>query len=183
LRLAVLTVAGAGRLTVSEPFGSALSVTAWTADETPVLYDLREGCRLEADDLAGVIGVGRLPLPEAVRLLGGRLPAVAADRVEAVEDGRLLVGGEGWACRVSVAPDPWRVMMVEEVTVGDRRGWRLRLDDHTSSLPGFVRVDRSDGRWAELQLVRLQWNEATELPPLPDLPECGRIEAGPTTAR
>jgi hypothetical protein len=39
-------------------------------------------------------------------------------------------------------------------------------------VPGFIRVKNADGRWAELDLVRLEWNAGRELPPNPDLPIC-----------
>jgi hypothetical protein len=101
----------------------------------------------------------------------GRLPAANGDRVTAGEDGQILVEGRGWAARVTVAPDPWRVISVEEI--GDRKGrWSLELDDHTLSVPGRVRVENRDGRWAELELVRLEWNQGGDLPALPALQPC-----------
>jgi len=51
-----------------------------------------------------------------VRLLGGRLPAVRSDRIVESADGRLDVIGPGWRALVTVAPDPWRVTSVDEVT-------------------------------------------------------------------
>ena len=48
----------------------------------------------------------------------------------------------------------------------------IELGDHTLSIPGFVRVENPNGRWAELRLVRLEWNEGEEMPPLPGLPLC-----------
>jgi hypothetical protein len=39
-------------------------------------------------------------------------------------------------------------------------------------VPGVVHVRRKKGSWAELELVRLEWNAANELPPLPEMPEC-----------
>jgi hypothetical protein len=171
LRMALLTSGEEGRLTVSEPFGSAVSLTAWTGSKPPTFFDLRERCRLDAADLEMVLGVGAMPPPQAVRLLGGRLPAANGDRVTAGEDGQILVEGRGWAARVTVAPDPWRVISVEEI--GDRKGrWSLELDDHTLSVPGRVRVENRDGRWAELELVRLEWNQGGDLPALPALQPC-----------
>jgi hypothetical protein len=172
LRMAVLTSGDEGRLTISEPFGSAVSLTSWTASQPPTFFDLRKGCRLESSDLERVLGVAAMPLPQAVRLLVGRLPATSEDRVTAREDGRILVEGRDWAAVVDVAADPYRVVSVEEDGSRDR-GWRFRLRDHSLSVPGFMRVENADGRWAELDLVRLEWSERGELPPRPDLPPCG----------
>ncbi len=178
LRLAVLTLGGAGRLSISEPFGSALSVTAWTAGSAPELYDLQNGCRLAATDLSTVLGAGRLPMPQAVRLLAGRLPALPEDEVEIVAN-RLLVRGQGWACTVQAEPDPWRVVAVEELVLSPSRpGWRLELAEHTRSLPGFIRIEHPQSRWAELTLVRLQWDSADQLPALPELPPCDSAGSG-----
>jgi hypothetical protein len=173
LRLSVLTVADAGRVTISEPFGSAVSLTAWQGQRMPVVFDLRERCRFTTTNLSGVLGVSNLPLPQAIRILGGRLPAVEGDRVEVREDGRLRVEGPAWSGLVSVMPEPWRVVAVEDVTEGEGSGWRVELRDHTVSIPGWLRVNGADGRWAELELVRLQWNTATELPQLPNMEPCG----------
>jgi hypothetical protein len=171
LRMAVLTSGDDGRLTVSEPFGSAVSLTAWTGSQPPTFFDLREGCRLETSDLERALGVAAMPLPQAVRLLVGRLPATSDDRVSPREDGRILVEGRRWAALVKVAADPFRVMSVEEA--GSReKGWSFELRDHSLSVPGFVKVKNSDGRWAELDLVRLEWSERGELPPRPELPPC-----------
>jgi hypothetical protein len=169
--MALLTSGERGRLTVSEPFGSAVSLTAWTGSNPPTFYDLRKRCRLDAADLEMVLGVGAVPPLQAVRLLVGRLPAASDDRVTAGEDGQILVEGRGWAARVTVASDPWRVISVEEI--GDREGrWSLELDDHTLSVPGRVRVENRDGRWAELELVRLEWSQGGDLPALPALQPC-----------
>lgn len=171
LRLAVRTSGLQGRLTVSEPFGSAVSITSWEGSEPPTFFDLREGCRLEASDLSQVLGIGILPLPQAVRLLGGRLPTAEGDRISLREDGLLLIEGPGWAAVVTVMPEPWRVVSVEEMGSG-RSGWSLKLSDHTSSVPGFVRVEQRGGRWAELDLISLEWKEGDTLPDLPELPDC-----------
>lgn len=171
LRLAVMMSGDDGRLTVSEPFGSAVSLLSWTGARPPTFYDLKEGCRLEAADLEQALGVAAMPLPQAVRLLVGRLPAADGDEVSQSPDGRLLVTGRGWSALVTVAPEPWRVLAVED---GDPRGarWRLSLSDHTDWLPGQIRVQKVGGRWAELELVRLEWTQQEQLPPLPDLPLC-----------
>lgn len=174
LRLAVSAAGGAGRMTVSEPFGAAVSITSWATDEPSSFYDLREGCRLGATDVSAVFGVAAMPMPEAVRLLGGRLPAVGADRIlTRGDDGLVEISGSGWRVRVAVAPSPWRVTSVEEVTRGGEPGWRIRLDDHSGSVPGTIRIDGPDRGWAELELIRLQWDTGLDLAPLPDLPACG----------
>jgi hypothetical protein len=176
--LSVLTAAGSGRITISEPFGSAMSLTAWTGQSTPEVFDLRERCRFTTEDLSGVLGVGNLPLPQSVLLLGGRLPSLAGDRIELTDDGRLRVVGRSWEGVITIEPEPWRVTAVEDVPADGSSGWRARLTDHTSSVPGKVRVTGVDGRWAELELVRLEWNVNEELPPVPELPLCGDRVAG-----
>ena len=169
--MSVLTSGTSGRLTISEPFGSAVSLTSWSGSQQPAFFDLREGCRIQAVDLEDVLGVAAMPLPQAVRLFGGRLPAAGDDRVAPREDGRILVEGRRWAALVTVAADPWRVVLVEEV--GDRRkGWRIELSHHIQGVPGILRVENADGRWAELDLMRLEWNAGGDLPPLPNLPLC-----------
>lgn len=171
LRMSVLTSGEHGRLTVSEPFGAAVSLTAWTGSEPPTLFDLRKGCRVETADFERALGVAAMPLPQAVRLLSGRLPAIADDWVTARGDGLILVEGQRWAALVSVAADPYRVVSVEQAGQRDG-GWRLELDDHSLSVPGFIRVRNTDGRWIELDLVRLEWSQSNELPPCPELPLC-----------
>jgi hypothetical protein len=172
LRLSVLTKGADGRMTISEPFGSAASITAWRDGQTPELLDLRRGCRLEVGDVSAVIGVARLPLPQAVRLLGGRLPVLGGDRIEASSGGWVQIRGDGWSCRARVAAGPWRVVEVDGPLETEAPTWRLRLSHHTSSVPGSIRLDRSDGDWAELELVRLEWNSVKQLPELPKLPVC-----------
>lgn len=171
LRLAVMMSGEDGRLTVSEPFGSAVSLLAWEDLQPPTFYDLKEGCRVEAANLEQALGVAAMPLPQAVRLMVGRLPAIAGDEVSENPDGRLLVSGRGWTALVSVAPDPWRVVAVEDGNP-DVAGWKISLDDHNGSLPGQIRVKKTGGRWAELDLVRLEWSPSAQLPALPDLPLC-----------
>ena len=171
LRMSVLTSAEDGRLTVSEPFGAAVSLTSWSGGQRPTFFDLREGCQIQATDLEQALGVAAMPLPQAVRLFVGRLPATGDDWIAAREDGRILVEGLRWAALVTVAADPWRVVSVEQV-VAQGRGWRFELSDHTLSVPGFIRVENADGRWAELELVRLEWSKGGQLPPIPDLPYC-----------
>ena len=171
LRMSMLTSGEEGRLTISRPFGGAVSITAWRGTEPPSLLDLREGCRLQTSDLEQALGVAAMPLPQAVRLLSGRLPALPDDWISLHEDGQILIEGLGWAALVRVAANPIRVVSVEEVG-GPGQGWRVELGEHTLSIPGYVRVENPNGRWVELRLVRLEWNEVEELPSLPDLPPC-----------
>jgi len=172
LRLAVLTAGQEGRMTVSEPFGAALSISAWDESGSSVFLDLQAGCRLDSADVSSVFRLDFVPLPEVALLLGGRLPALSGDSVQPTADGRLLISGQGWACLVSVEPDPWRVVAVEETTGTRARGWRLKVSEHRESVPRALRLQLSATRWAELDLVRLEWNPVTILPALPDLPEC-----------
>ena len=171
LRMSVLTSGEDGRLTVSEPFGAAVSLTSWSGSQQPTFFDLRKGCQIQATDLEQALGVAAMPLPQAVRLFVGRIPAVADDWIAPREDGRILIEGLRWAALVTVAAEPWRVVSVEQVGA-QGRGWRFELSDHSLSVPGFIRVENADGRWAELELVRLEWNEGGELPSPPDLPFC-----------
>jgi hypothetical protein len=166
LRLAIVTRGEAGRLTVSEPFGAAVSISAWSPGQAPSFFDLREGCRVDAVDLSAALGVGGIPMGQAARLLGGRLPALADDRVQVGADGWVRVAGSGWGCRVRIAAEPWRV---EEVAGAS---WRVRLAEHTGSLPGFVRLERDGQGAVELRLVRLEWPESPALPEVPELPPC-----------
>jgi hypothetical protein len=176
LRMSLLAAGAAGRMTVAEPFGAAVSILAWEGAAAPAFLDLREGCRLEAADLSRLLGIGSLPLPQAVAVLCGRLPAAAGDEVSVRSGGGLLVAGEGWAAEVEVAAEPWRVTAVRQAG-GTGRGWRLLLADHAGAVPGSVRVESADGRWAELELLRLEWSRAAALPPLPELPVC--VAEGP----
>ena len=171
LRMSVLTSGEDGRLTVSEPFGAAVSLTLWSGSQQTTFFDLREGCQIQATDLEQALGVAAMPLPQAVRLFAGRLPATGDDWIVPREDGRILVEGLRWAALVTVAADPWRVVSVEQV-VAQGRGWRFELSDHSLSVPGSIRVENADGRWAELELVRLEWSDGGQLPPIPDLPLC-----------
>ncbi len=177
LRLSLLQLGPAGRITVSEPFGAAVSMVDWSASGRSTLFDFRQGCYLEGSDLVRLLGVDALPLSNAVRLLGGRLPAVDGDRVTVRPDGRLEVSGSGWSAVVTVAAEPWRVTLVEEPVGRQSNGWSFRLKDHSGSVPGWIRVDDGDRQWAELELVRLQWDTVAELPGLPSMPVCD-VESG-----
>lgn len=178
LRLSIVQKGTEGRLTISEPFGAAVSMAAWGGPDKPRFLDLRQGCRVPGTDSSAVFGVRVMPLPQAVRLLGGRMPAVDTDRVLAGEGGRLEIAGDGWSAWVTVAAQPWRITAVEQVTAGGVSGWKVRLDDHSGSVPGWIRVKGANGRWAELKLVRLQWDTVGELPPLPSLPVCDHQARG-----
>ena len=172
LRLSMVTAGNAGRLTISEPFGSAVSLTAWEAGSRTVFFDMEEGCRREIDDLEDVLGVGALPLEPAARLLGGRLPTTSASEVRLDRDNAVTVRGVGLSATVRLASDPWRVVEVLVHGAGQEIGWRLELSSHTSSVPGKIRIENPDGRWAELELKRLEWPENASLPDLPDFPPC-----------
>ena len=171
LRLSILTSGEDGRLTVSKPFGAAVSLTSWSGTRQPTFFDLREGCRIRAIDMEQALGVAAMPLPQAIRLFVGRLPAAGDDWITPREDGRILIEGIRWAALVTVAGEPLRVVSVEQAGV-EERGWTFELSDHRLSVPGFIRVENSDGRWLELELVGLEWSEGSELPSLPDLPLC-----------
>ena len=173
LRLAVVTAGGEGRMTISEPFGSAVSLTAWSGDGSSVHFDMEQGCRRDVADLRQVLGLRALPLAQAVRLLGGRLPVGPGDDVTLVEGSGIEVRGDGWGARVRLAVDPWRVLEVAEIGARDDDGWLIELADHTSSVPGRIRVTNADGRWAELDLSRMEWPEGAVLPHLPNFPHCG----------
>jgi hypothetical protein len=176
LRLALVSGPHGGRLSVSEPFGALLSVTAWSRGEPPRLYDLEAGCRLDRADLAAILGVPSLPVAQAVQLLAGRLPALAQERVEATADGRLRVAGAGWSALVTVQAAPWRVVRVEE---GSSDGWSVALGRHEGAVPGWVSVERAEGRHVVLELIRMERGAVGALPKLPDLPPCGAAGEGP----
>ena len=172
LRLSVATSGDEGRMTISEPFGAAVSLTAWSGSGTSVHFDMEEGCRRDAADLRQVLGLRALPLDQAVRLLGGRLPAAPGDDISSIDGPDLEIRGEGWAARVRLAADPWRVLEVAELGADRGEGWLIELDDHSSSVPGRIRVTNADGRWAELELSRMEWPVGAVLPMLPDFPTC-----------
>jgi len=175
LRLSMVTAGRAGRLTISEPFGSAVSLTAWEADSPTVFFDMEKGCRREVHDLEDILGVGALPLEPAARLLGGRLPTTVGGEVRPDGDGAVEVVEDEFVATVRLLSDPWRVVEVW-VNQDDRgNGWHLELGSHASSVPGTIRIENPDGRWAELVLKRLEWPTGATLPDLPTnfLP-CGR---------
>lgn len=175
LRMTVLARPDSGRLTVSRSLGSALTTVGWEPTQVPILVDYQEGCSLRSESISRVLGVGSLPLPQAVRLVGGRLPATDRDRVSVQPDGRLLVEGFRWGCLVKVARKPWRVVHVESVRGPSESAWSVRLSKHRGSVPGIVRFESSDDRWAEIELRGVQWNAIAELPGLPDFPPCESV--------
>jgi hypothetical protein len=90
--------------------------------------------------------------------------------VTPTDKSHFLIRGEGWAADVKLASEPWRVMTVHEV--GGKPGWSIVLGNHTGSVPGSVRLTTSNRRWAELELIRLEWHDGGELPALPEVPWC-----------
>lgn len=167
LRLSVISDGGRGRMTVSESLGGAVVVAGWDQDGSEI-FDLREGCRLEGAQAVAALGLGNLPLSRAVLLLAGRMPALEGDQVTPVgqNDVMEITGAEWWSV-AELAREPSRVMALRG------EDWEVDLDDHTSSVPGKIRIDTPSGDWAELELVRLQWEFSGDLAPLPDLPVCG----------
>lgn len=171
LRLTVNLRGNEGRMSVTEPFTGLLSLTAWSPGELMRVWDMRHGCRLDRAELSDVLGLSAMPLAQAVRLLGGRLPVGPGDSVLVSSDGLLRIDGGGWSGTVAVAPAPWRVVRVEDA--GENGAWWVELGDHGGSIPHTVRVERRDGPWARLELRRLEWKGDQALASLPDLPPCG----------
>ncbi|NOZ94785.1 MAG: hypothetical protein GXP47_08625 [Acidobacteria bacterium] len=172
LRLSVVTRGDAGRMTVAGAFGSALSLVAWDQEGSATVADLRKGCRVPVTDASAVLGLSRLPLPQAIRLLAGRLPISPNGRIVSFGDGAYRIEGEGWSCRVELAAAPWRVVRVEGPAGPESPRWSIELMRHTGSLPGRLEIRTPSGRRLVLELVRLEWNTAAQLPPLPELPLC-----------
>ena len=167
LRMAVLTSGDAGRLTVTEPFGSAVSITAWDGDRVR-LYDFERDCAawIAGDELLPAV---RALSPErAVRLLAGRLPAAPADVVAIDTGGRVAIRGAGAGLDAALAPDPWRVASAS----ADDGSWSIEVRHHTGALPAVFDVRDERGRRVGVELLQFEWSEARELPDLPDLPPC-----------
>ncbi len=155
-------------MTVSENLGGAVVVAGWDDRGGSEIFDLRKGCRLEGDRAVAALGLGNLPLNRAVLLLGGRVPAVDGDQVNVLGREQLLeINGASWWSVAELALEPPRIVSLRG------EDWEVELDKHTSSVPGNVRFETPFGDWAELELVRLQWEFSGELPALPDLPACG----------
>ncbi len=169
LRLSVIADRGQGRMTVSENLGGAVVVAGWDDQGGSVVFDLRKGCRLEGEHAVEALGLGSLPLSRVILLLGGRIPALEGDQVTALGSKNLFeIAGAGWWSVAELAREPSRVVALRG------EDWEVELHKHTSSVPGDLRIDTPSGDWAELELVRLQWEFSGELPPLPELPVCGR---------
>lgn len=169
LRLSVIADGGGGRMTISENLGGAVVVAGWDELGRSEIFDLREGCRLEGDRAVGALGLGNLPLDRAILLMGGRLPALEGDLVRQLGGDQVLeIVSEDWWSAAEMAFEPSRISSLRG------EDWSVSLDDHTSSVPGKIRIEMPAGEWAELELVRLQWEFSGDLKPLPDLPLCGR---------
>lgn len=160
---------GQGRMTVSESLGGAVVVAGWDDQGGSVIFDLREGCRLEGKHAVEALGLGSLPLSRVVLLLGGRIPALEGDQVTALGPKNIFeIAGAGWWSVAELAYEPLRLSALRG------EDWEVELDKHTSSVPGSIRFEIPSGDWAELELVRLQWEFSGKLPALPELPVCGR---------
>jgi len=168
LSLTVITDGASGRWTISEPFGSAVSMTAWNHAGDTLLYDMEVGCRRPVEDLREVVGIDAFPMTQAARLLAGRLPAAPGDRVVVTGGGEFEIHGDGWGVTAYVTADPWRVVEVRPL----RGRWRIMLEEHEGSVPRRIRVKAGRGRWAELELSRIEWPEEVSLPALPAFPAC-----------
>ena len=169
LRLSVIAPSvERGRITVSEPFGAAVLVAGWGDESETGVYDLREGCRLTEEQAGGALGLGALPLGRAARLFGGRLPDLPGDEIQPRQGGVFFIRGEHWQAEVTVESDPWRVLRVKS------GGYSVELDQHTSSVPGRLRVLDQDGDVVQIVLSTLKWEAPAELAPLPDLQACAR---------
>ncbi len=167
LRLSVIADGGRGRMTVSENLGGALVVAGWDEQESKI-FDLKKGCRLKGEGAGEALGLGTLSMNRAVLLLGGRAPVLDGDRVRQMgQKGMMEITGTGWWAVAEMARDPSRIVILRG------QDWTADLSEHTSSLPGTIRFENPSGDWAELELVRLEWEFSGDLPPLPDLPPCG----------
>ncbi len=177
LRMSVLARPDSGRLTISRPFGDAVSAVGWEPNQLPVLVDYREGCSVRAASIMDLLGVGSLPLPQAVRLISGRLPATSADRVTVESNGQLKIVGPDWKCLVFLAPNPWRVTRVESADVPVDSQWSIDLSDHEQVVPKRLRFEGSSERWAEIELRQLQWHPIDNLPAMPEMPPCREVKS------
>ena len=172
LRLVVQTTDDGGRFLVSEPFGAAVALTTWDAGSgSAQLYDLKAGCALPGTALP-VLELEDLPPDDLVRVLGGKLPTAVGGEPCRVVGPRSGAAADVQTptCVAQIASDPWRVV---ELRGGEgARSWRVELEEHTVSVPGTIRVEWGGGEWAELELVRLEWDTLAQLPDPPDLPPC-----------
>jgi len=166
LRMAILAWEDRGRLTISEPLGSTVSITAWEGRETPEIFDMRHGCKISRAAIREEMGMAGFPARRLVRLLAGRLPDLPGDRIAIDGGDSVRIISPGWQARIVLAADPWRIIRIEG------EDWEVTLDDHTSSLPGRLVIHDKEGRWARLELRRLKWEISREPGVLPDLPIC-----------
>ena len=132
---------------------------------------------LVAAAAAVIAGVLAVPAGHTVLFRPGvptdvTLADIGGDRVVIGSGGAVEVRGAGWAARLRLAPQPWRVVEVSEMGTGGAGGWRFELGYHTSSVPGAIRVENADGRWAELELTRLEWPQNASLAALPAFEDC-----------
>jgi len=167
LRMALLAEGEWGRMTISESFGSTLSITAWDVDQPARVLDMRHGCRIAGSALEGMPGISRIPMRRLPLLLGGRLPVEEGDRIDAGENGELIVDAASWHAVIRLEPDPWRVV---EIRSGD---FVITLADHSLSVPGRIETRDPEGRRIRLDLLRLKWEIARRPEALPELPLCG----------
>jgi len=165
-RLVLTTRGRSGRLVLSRQLGGALMIAAWNPPSVRLL-DLDAGCERPPARAARILGLGSLPLGTIPLFLGGRIPAARLAE-DPAGSGWVGLVARGWRCRVRLAADPWRVVELETPD-----GTRAVLDHHTASVPGRIRIIRPGGeRLFALELVRLEWDTGTALPPLPELPAC-----------
>ena len=164
LRMALLAEGRWGRMTISESFGSTLSITAWDVDQPTRVLDMRHGCRISGSAIEGIPGLSRIPMRRLPLLLGGRLPVGEEDRIEIGTHGELLVNSPSWNAVIYLEPDPWRVV---EVRSGD---YFVTLSDHSLSVPGRIETRDPEGRRIRLELLRLKWEIARRPGALPELP-------------
>ncbi len=176
LRLALLADGGWGRMTISESFGSTLSIGAWDEAEGSRILDMREGCRLRTTGLSGELGLGEIPIRRIPLLLGGRIPLEEDDHLDLGRDpGEILIRSAHWQALIRLVPDPWRVC---EIRSGD---FVVKLSDHSLSVPGRIETRDDSGRLIRLDLLRLRWEIRRKPGKLPEFPLCtadSRLDEG-----
>lgn len=167
LRLAVLADGDWGRMTISESFGSTLSIGAWDEAEGSRVLDMRDGCQLPPRGLAGELGLGEIPMKRIPLLLGGRIPLEEDDHLDFGRDpGEILIRSDHWQALIRLVPDPWRVC---ELRSGE---FVVKLSDHSLSVPGRIETRDASGRLIRLDLLRLKWEIGRKPGALPELPLC-----------
>ena len=172
LRLTLLGLDRRGQMSISEPFGALVSVSTWSDFDSVTVYDMKAGCRVDGASLDRVFGVVSLPMSQALRLLGGRLPSIKGDHIVIDEGNSVTIAGDRWKARVWLESRPWRVVRVDDATDPDGPRWMVELSGHTSTLPGKIRFEHDQTGWAELELVSLQWDQLETLPAPPQLSPC-----------